>query len=516
MDPTVQGHCECPSTPKQQKSVRHYLRKYPDTVRPLLGNRSIETLNKSDISRLITEVKVTHNLPEFLPNGQQKKQDPPEQQKTPEDTIDDAIEDMIQDTINKPTEEQKREMQRATKTGYRPGSQRAVLAQALIDHDMSVDGALAYFVGADKINQKPLIFRGRQNPGDDLAPLPIWSGDNFDMDLSREDSQAASQIGRCRKYLFDVKAEMERSIRQVPEQKPEQKQAPKVPEQIREEFDSASQDNALEMIRWIQADLRPLAHRKGPDGRTLDEIGLRPAEYAARMLRQGIAPRAIKHAITMHYPAEARRALGVTSYDVTTFTPLKFGQVKPPSDVLNHDGQHRAMGYVQALLAGRIPAALVGPKGTGKTTLAKMAAEVLGVPFGFISMTAGTSPSKFEGRQKIGGDGEFFTSQFEQIFAGGGVYLFDEMDAAEPNLILLVNAALANGYFVNAKNEIVERHQDFMPMAGMNTLGLGNDANYVGRDKQDAAALDRWNAGRVQVELDEKLERKIFWSICSK
>jgi cobaltochelatase CobS len=107
-------------------------------------------------------------------------------------------------------------------------------------------------------------------------------------------------------------------------------------------------------------------------------------------------------------------------------------------------------------------------------------------------------------------------SQWMRIYGGGGGFLFDELDAANENLLMLVNAALANGYFSNAATgEIIKKHPNFFPMAGMNTLGLGAGRDYNSRNKLDAATLDRWNAGRVIIELDEQLEAKIFWQIVS-
>lgn len=276
--------------------------------------------------------------------------------------------------------------------------------------------------------------------------------------------------------------------------------------------------------------------QRAADGHEIDEIGLRPFENAAKMLRAGIPPEAIFHAMTMHYPPEARKAIeGLigfkVGYDVTKFRANE-----------QKDGHHAALPYIMALISERIPTALVGPKGTGKTTLAAQIANLLDLPFGMVSMTSATPPSAFNGRPRIADDGtsalvsaliaagrtddalllalrakengDTVVSQFQRIYGGGGIFLFDEMDASDENLLLLVNAALANGQFANAATgEIIERHEDFIPLAGMNTMGLGQGRHYNGRSRLDAATLDRWNMGRVQIQFDQRIAESMFFAI---
>jgi hypothetical protein len=304
--------------------------------------------------------------------------------------------------------------------------------------------------------------------------------------------------------------------------------------------DAACQADAEALIRWIQTELRPFGKRAA-DGQPFDEVGLRPALNGAAMLREGIRPDAIKHALTLHYPPEARRHLGVGRVDPQMFAPREFGGVTVPKSVKAHDGTHKALPYLRALALGGVPIFLVGPPGTGKTTLAKALADSLGLDFGAVSMTRGTSPSAFRGRprisdpgttalvnaliangraaealalaEKAASEGDVQESKFVKLYRDSGVFLFDEIDASDENLLLLTNAALANRVFFNdATGETVRMHRRFVPIAAGNTLGLGGSRKMTGRSKLDAATLDRWNAGRVEVELDEALERHVYWA----
>lgn len=271
-------------------------------------------------------------------------------------------------------------------------------------------------------------------------------------------------------------------------------------------------DTPEALFDWLIHGTRFLRQRAA-DGHPLDEWGIRPFENAARMYAAGIPVPAIKHSLTLTFPAEARDYLGVKAVNpagISTFDTPDLPEI--PTDVADHSGTHPALAYCVRVCSAGVPLLMVGPKGTGKTTLARQIADSLGVPFGFASLTSAASPSVFNGRQKIGGDGGHTPSVFENIYRDGGVFLFDEIDAGNENLLLLVNAALANGYFSNAvTGEIIPRNPRFYPVAGANTFGTGAGRDYNGRNRLDAATLDRWAAGRVKIDFDEMLAKVVFY-----
>lgn len=155
---------------------------------------------------------------------------------------------------------------------------------------------------------------------------------------------------------------------------------------------------------------------------------------------------------------------------------------------------------------------LVGAAGCGKTHLAHQVAEALGRPFASISCTAGMSESQLTGWMLPGDGGsfEYVPSDFVTMYETGGVFLFDEVDAADPNTLLFINQALANGSFYLPQRKgrtQVKRHSDFVCIAAANTFGTGANMVYAGRERLDESTLDRFRAGTVLLDYDTKFER---------
>jgi len=149
---------------------------------------------------------------------------------------------------------------------------------------------------------------------------------------------------------------------------------------------------------------------------------------------------------------------------------------------------------------------LVGPTGSGKTYLSEQIAKGLGLSFGHLSCTAGMSEAHITGRMVA--DGSFITTQFIEAYENGGVFLFDEVDAADPNVLLLINSAISNGVLsVPNRKEArsAKRHKDFYCICAANTFGKGS-FEYSGREILDEAFLDRFVGATVKVDYDTALE----------
>lgn len=153
---------------------------------------------------------------------------------------------------------------------------------------------------------------------------------------------------------------------------------------------------------------------------------------------------------------------------------------------------------VTAVVAGTTPF-LVGPAGSGKTTLAEQVCKVLKRPFYMEARV--TSEFKLIGF--VDANGKTVRTQFREAYEHGGGFLFDEVDASDPDAMTAFNAALANGVCA-FPDGLVKRHKDFFAIAAGNTFGRGADRQYVGRNQLDAATLDRFQT--FEVDYDEELE----------
>lgn len=132
-----------------------------------------------------------------------------------------------------------------------------------------------------------------------------------------------------------------------------------------------------------------------------------------------------------------------------------------------------------------------GPAGCGKSTMAKDAAEVMGLTFYPQSFSAFSTKGDLEGFMSIA-DGKYHPSPFREAFENGGVYLADEFDACNPAVAVVLNMALANRMHRFPDGTLVNAHEDFVCVAGANTVGKGANRSYGARAGQDAATLDRF------------------------
>lgn len=168
---------------------------------------------------------------------------------------------------------------------------------------------------------------------------------------------------------------------------------------------------------------------------------------------------------------------------------------------------HEKLPLVLRTLSARLPLFLVGEAGSGKTHLVEQVAEVLGFKFYCISVCAQTTASSLLGYMNA--NGEYVRSLFREAYENGGVFLLDEVDNGNPNVLSVLNASISN-HVCSFPDKMVPKHPDFVLCASGNTYGHGANRKYVGRLEIDGATLDRFVF--IEIGYDEKLESQICGS----
>ena len=167
------------------------------------------------------------------------------------------------------------------------------------------------------------------------------------------------------------------------------------------------------------------------------------------------------------------------------------------------EGAHEMFPDVLRYVQAGLNVALVGPAGTGKSTIAHMAAEALSLEF----RGCGALMSRYDLVGYCDANGVYHESPLFQAFTEGHLFCFDELDGSAPDAVVAFNAVTDNQGVYAFPHGMYKKHENFVSIACMNTWGTGASADYVGRFKQDAAAMNRFV--RVYIDYDRTLEARL-------
>lgn len=179
-------------------------------------------------------------------------------------------------------------------------------------------------------------------------------------------------------------------------------------------------------------------------------------------------------------------------------------EVVTPKATKKIENSHFKTEVVLRSISAKVPVALVGPAGSGKTTCVSSVAEALSLEFYSKSVSVQTGVHEFFGYQDA--NGNYVRTLFREAYENGGVFLLDEFDAGNPNVLAALNQATANGSCA-FPDGMINRHEDFIIVMAGNTFGHGANSEYVGRNKIDAATLDRFVF--IEFPYDEDFEMKL-------
>ena len=177
---------------------------------------------------------------------------------------------------------------------------------------------------------------------------------------------------------------------------------------------------------------------------------------------------------------------------------VKVGEVKTELTELVHKDFEKILRIVKR----NVPLMLTGPAGAGKNHTLEQVARSLKLDFYFSN--AITQEFKLTGF--IDANGKYQETQFYKAFKDGGLFFLDEIDASCPDSLIILNSAIANGYF-DFPNGRVNANENFRVVCAGNTFGTGADMVYVGRNALDGATLDRF--ATIEFDYDEDIEKQL-------
>lgn len=163
---------------------------------------------------------------------------------------------------------------------------------------------------------------------------------------------------------------------------------------------------------------------------------------------------------------------------------------------------HEKYNMILACVKNNIPVYLVGPAGSGKNHTLEQIAWETGLDFYFTNSVQ----QEYKITGFIDAGGNYHETEFFKAFKNGGLFFLDEMDASIPEVLVLLNAAIANRYFEFPTGRI-EAHHDFRVVAAGNTFGNGASEQYTGRLVLDQATLDRFAV--IEFDYDFRVELHI-------
>jgi hypothetical protein len=287
-------------------------------------------------------------------------------------------------------------------------------------------------------------------------------------------------------------------------------------------------EDFLSRLNRLRDYLRRQANDPQTAGSALDKLdSMRPVKYGLRLIASGVSVDFVMLLVTMHWPRDVRRENGIDGWDFNNETEshpmyrkiskhimrergireITRSAIDPETGERKVETPHELFGYALLLAECRIPMMLVGPSGTGKSHLMGQIADYLELAYGECPMTPGASRGDLLGRNTADG---FKSAEFAERYVGGGVFNFEEIDASDPQMLIVTNNAIESDRMFNpASGKTLIRHADNILGSTANTLGTGATREYQ-RERLDGATRDRWRLGRVWLTTDRNLEKKIL------
>lgn len=196
---------------------------------------------------------------------------------------------------------------------------------------------------------------------------------------------------------------------------------------------------------------------------------------------------------------------GVLRHNMLNKIELKVADV---TRELDDEPRHFLFPDILVTVNANIPTALIGPAGSGKSTVVEQVAKALELKFYLQNSVSGSH----ELSGYLDAHGKYNSTTFRTAFENGGAFFIDEVDTSDAGALKWLNGALANGHAMFPdKPDPVNRHPKFRAIIAANTYGTGADRMYVGANQLDASTLDRFVF--FDFGYDEKLETALAGNV---
>lgn len=201
---------------------------------------------------------------------------------------------------------------------------------------------------------------------------------------------------------------------------------------------------------------------------------------------------------SMLVKSKNRNSISITIPEVAQKASQGLSEVSKKQDS-QAEVRHHQYDTIKACIENDIPVYLTGPAGSGKNFTLEQISWDLGLDFYFTNSVQ----QEYKLTGFIDAGGVYHETEFYKAFVNGGIFFLDEMDSSIPEVLVLLNAAIANRYFEFPCGR-VQAHKNFRVVAAGNTVGNGADELYTGRMVLDQATLDRFAV--IPFDYDETIE----------
>lgn len=221
---------------------------------------------------------------------------------------------------------------------------------------------------------------------------------------------------------------------------------------------------------------------------------------AQDFIKEVVAERvAAYEADIQQWTRETVRKIAEEKGEIEIAVPIVVGGKKMSGNI------HKDFELLLKVISTKEPIFVYGPAGSGKTHTVVQVGQSLGLDVYSISVNEQTTKTDFLGYYDA--TSHLIRTAFREAYEHGGMFILDEIDAANPNVLTVLNSALSND-FMTFPDGLVHRNKRFYCVCTANTTGDEVNVQYVGRNVLDAATLDRFI--RVFFDYDDALENKLL------